>query len=312
MITNLDNKRVFKDVNYIHPPLVFDDILWGYEFDLYDNDFDIKKKYEDTISLYEKEFNSFSEYANERMFLTSTLSEYFREQWNLREKIDLKALLENKWEGFKPLEDNHTYLTIDEESAMMQTSEIMGLTGDKSWKDFFRMYTSSELLINSKRLRVDIAKNCNEAIAAPYNTAVMLRILDDDIPIMKELKENNIRITNILNDEFMWDITGKEDIFKPFVTKNATINGIKIHIGIFMFNRIWYKDNDENIKSFGVRTDCVTGRKKYHIYKNPLFPQFVKLAHDLPIEEKDLYYPTGLEFDKFEKPIERTERPESE
>lgn len=312
MITNLDNKRVFKDVNYIHPPLVFDDILWGYEFDLYDNDFDIKKKYEDTISLYEKEFNSFSEYANERMFLTSTLSEYFREQWNLREKIDLKALLENKWEGFKPLEDNHTYLTIDEESAMMQTSEIMGLTGDKSWKDFFRMYTSSELLINSKRLRVDIAKNCNEAIAAPYNTAVMLRILDDDIPIMKELKENNIRITNILNDEFMWDITGKEDIFKPFVTENATINGIKIHIGIFMFNRIWYKDNDENIKSFGVRTDCVTGRKKYHIYKNPLFPQFVKLAHDLPIEEKDLYYPTGLEFDKFEKPIERTERPESE
>lgn len=312
MITNLDNKRVFKDVNYIHPPLVFDDILWGYEFDLYDNDFDIKKKYEDTISLYEKEFNSFSEYANERMFLTSTLSEYFREQWNLREKIDLKALLENKWEGFKPLEDNHTYLTIDEESAMMQTSEIMGLTGDKSWKDFFRMYTSSELLINSKRLRVDIAKNCNEAIAAPYNTAVMLRILDDDIPIMKELKENNIRITNILNDEFMWDITGKEDIFKPFVTENATINGIKIHIGIFMFNRIWYKDNDENIKSFGVRTDCVTGKKKYHIYKNPLFPQFVKLAHDLPIEEKDLYYPTGLEFDKFEKPIERTERPESE
>lgn len=312
MITNLDNKRVFKDVNYIHPPLVFDDILWGYEFDLYDNDFDIKKKYEDTISLYEKEFNSFSEYANERMFLTSTLSEYFREQWNLREKIDLKALLENKWEGFKPLEDNHTYLTIDEESAMMQTSEIMGLTGDKSWKDFFRMYTSSELLINSKRLRVDIAKNCNEAIAAPYNTAVMLRILDDDIPIMKELKENNIRITNILNDEFMWDITGKEDIFKPFVTENATINGIKIHIGIFMFNRIWYKDNDENIKSFGVRTDCVTGKKKYHIYKNPLFPQFVKLAHDLPIEEKDLYYPTGLEFDKFEKPIERTESPESE
>lgn len=312
MVTNLDNKRVFKDVNYIHPPLVFDDILWGYEFDLYDNDFDIKKKYEDTISLYEKEFNSFSEYANERMFLTSTLSEYFREQWNLREKIDLKALLENKWEGFKPLEDNHTYLTIDEESAMMQTSEIMGLTGDKSWKDFFRMYTSSELLINSKRLRVDIAKNCNEAIAAPYNTAVMLRILDDDIPIMKELKENNIRITNILNDEFMWDITGKEDIFKPFVTENATINGIKIHIGIFMFNRIWYKDNDENIKSFGVRTDCVTGKKKYHIYKNPLFPQFVKLAHDLPIEEKDLYYPTGLEFDKFEKPIERTERPESE
>lgn len=312
MVTNLDNKRVFKDVNYIHPPLVFDDILWGYEFDLYDNDFDIKKKYEDTISLYEKEFNSFSEYANERMFLTSTLSEYFREQWNLREKIDLKALLENKWEGFKPLEDNHTYLTIDEESAMMQTSEIMGLTGDKSWKDFFRMYTSSELLINSKRLRVDIAKNCNEAIAAPYNTAVMLRILDDDIPIMKELKENNIRITNILNDEFMWDITGKEDIFKPFVTKNATINGIKIHIGIFMFNRIWYKDNDENIKSFGVRTDYVTGRKKYHIYKNPLFPQFVKLAHDLPIEEKDLYYPTGLEFDKFEKPIERTESPESE
>lgn len=312
MVTNLDNKRVFKDVNYIHPPLVFDDILWGYEFDLYDNDFDIKKKYEDTISLYEKEFNSFSEYANERMFLTSTLSEYFREQWNLREKIDLKALLENKWEGFKPLEDNHTYLTIDEESAMMQTSEIMGLTGDKSWKDFFRMYTSSELLINSKRLRVDIAKNCNEAIAAPYNTAVMLRILDDDIPIMKELKENNIRITNILNDEFMWDITGKEDIFKPFVTENATINGIKIHIGIFMFNRIWYKDNDENIKSFGVRTDYVTGRKKYHIYKNPLFPQFVKLAHDLPIEEKDLYYPTGLEFDKFEKPIERTESPESE
>lgn len=43
MVTNLDNKRVFKDVNYIHPPLVFDDDLWGYEFDLYDKDFDIKK-----------------------------------------------------------------------------------------------------------------------------------------------------------------------------------------------------------------------------------------------------------------------------
>lgn len=312
MITNLDKKRVFKDVNYVHPPLVFDDDLWGYEFDLYDKDFGIKKKYNDTISLYEKEFKSFSDYANERRFLTSTLSEYFKGQWNLKEKIDLKTLLDGKMGEFKALEDNHTYLTIDEECAAMQTSEIMGLTGYKSWKEFFGMYTSSELLINSKRLRVDIAKNCNEAIAAPYNTTVMLRILDDNIPIIKLLNENNIKITNILNDEFMWDITGKEEIFKPFVTKNATMNGIKVHIGVFKFNRIWYKDIDDAIKSFGVRTDCVTGKKKYHIYKNPLFPQFVKLAHDLPIEERDLYYPTGLMFDKFEKPIERVEKPESE
>lgn len=312
MVTNLDNKRVFKDVNYIHPPLVFDDDLWGYEFDLYDKDFGIKKKYEETISLYEKEFNSFSDYANERMFLTSILSDYFKKQWDMRRKIDLKALFDGKQENFKGLEDNHSYLTIDEECAAMQTSEIIGLTGDKSWKDFFRMYTSSELLINSKRMRVDIAKNCNEAIAAPYNTMVMMKILDDNVPIMKLLNENNIKLTNVLNDEFMWDITGKEELFKPFVTEKATINGIKIHIGVFTFNRIWYKDIDNNIKSFGVRTDYVTGRKKYHIYKNPLFPQFVKLAHDLPIEEKDLYYPTGLEFDKFEKPIERTESPESE
>lgn len=311
MISNIEYKNVFKNVNYIHPPLVFDDDLWGYEFDLYDKDFDIKKKYEDTISLYEKEFKSFSEYTNERLFLTSILSEYFKGQWDLKEKIDLKKMLEGKIGEFKALKDNHTYLTIDEENAMLQTSELMGLTGNKSWKEFFRMYTSSELLINSKRLRVDIAKNCNESIAAPYNTAVMLRILENN-PLMTILNENNIKITNILNDEFMWDITGKEELFKPFVTEKATINGIKVHIGVFKFNRIWYKDIDGSIKSFGVRTDCVTGKKKYHIYKNPLFPQFVKLAHDLPIEEKDLYYPTGLMFDKFEKPIEKTERPESE
>ena len=110
------------------------------------------------------------------------------------------------------------------------------------------MYTSSELLINSKRMRVDIAKNCNEAIAAPYNTMVMMKILDDNVPIMKLLNENNIKLTNVLNDEFMWDITGKEELFKPFVTEKATINGIKIHIGVFTFNRIWYKDIDNNIK----------------------------------------------------------------
>ena len=99
------------------------------------------------------------------------------------------------------------------------------------------------------------------------------------------------------------------DIFKTYL-KNDMLD--ELHDSENDFINKWYKDIDNNIKSFGVRTDYVTGRKKYHIYKNPLFPQFVKLAHDLPIEEKDLYYPTGLEFDKFEKPIERTESPESE
>ena len=278
--------------------------LFLHQISRLDRDYELEKKWNTFNSKLDLEFQGdLEKYDKAWNRYCTDLVKYYTKNQVVPKTLHIledQKLRETEFNG--DLLPGHIYLKLDLVHAFSQTLEYYKIVPD-SEPEIVKMYTSSSLIAESKVARV-LAYTLINTNSMHVLVEQLLRtaLEDQDSLLARQLRIMGIPIVRKDLDDFVYDITGFEDTFYPFVGQQV-LNGVNIHISIFKHDSLIYY-YDYALRLTQVQTDFETGRKVFGtVGTREFLPQFVCLDTGEPIREKDLWWEDSDGLHKHDKPI---------
>lgn len=306
--------------DYKLPIPIAEEPYFSYYLDLYDKDYDTKKKYKlflEAVERFETE-NEFFDYMQEvRLMMINTIKlsdayKRFNDERNFDFVVDKK---QNPNPKFLPtpsvrnvnfskrtdvymLENvNKCYLSIDLKKANFQVLKKYDeriVSGAKSYDEFIRKFTDSEYIIQSKNFRETVFGFLNMGRIALMERYYVGKIIE-------WLLDNNLfkaeEMIIYTNDELVILL---DDILSPEECKNIK-DRIQKEIKLEVSAESFCLKSIGNKKYF-VKEDS-TGEKVFKAIPAAYFPQAYKKYYGKDIEDIDLCFLFEHNIAKFEKSI---------
>ena len=180
--------------------------------------------------------------------------------------------------------------------------DYFAMFGNEKWKDILMDTTKSEILSNSKMFRIDVFTKCKDNSNFQDHAGVLLKqIILNNPDILKLIKKKKAKFLKRICDELIWDITGLENYFEPFLG-DCVLAGFNVHITMYKYDFIKFMhEGKEHI--YNTKTFYNTNKVKYQDMLSPYINQICKFKHMKPIEEKDLYYAMSIFSNKMDNKI---------
>ena len=278
--------------------------LFLHQISRLDRDYSLEKKWNSFNSKLDLEFQGDPEKYNRawERYCTGLVDYYTRNQVVPKtfRIIEEQNLRETEIEG--DLLAGHTYLKLDLTHAFSQILDYYRIVPD-SESEIVGRYTDSSLIAESKAARILSYTTINVKFMHVLAEQLLKTALEDqDNLLVRQLRIMGIPVVRKDLDDFVYDITGFEDTFYPFVGQQV-LNGVKIHVSIFRQDSLIYY-YDYALRMTQVQTDLETGQKVFgSAALREFLPQFVCLDTGEPIREKDLWWEDLDGLHKHDKPI---------
>ena len=288
-------KGLFCLWDYIYPPMIFEENIWKYRCEVLEKDFEINTKWSKFTDNFNVEFGG--NIMNLEKHVENVLSE-IKKSLNSNKKFE-KVIsqqpspnITNIIKKQESLWIGHTYLSIDLYRACNQALEFKDCLNGKTWDDFLKDFTDSNLIKDSKWIRVNVIPN-EDLIDFKVNFHPLLdKILESNHPIINKLNELNCCIVSFKDDELVYDITGYENEFSQISEKILyCINGIYVHIKQWKFDSMLYEIGS-TIKTLGIHKSTQSNAQSYTgVRGNIYFQQAFCAYNGLTPHWSDSLYP---------------------
>lgn len=295
-ISEVANKRFSKDTKI--PIQIFEENLFSYYLDLFNNHYDSKNKYSQFLSLVEK-LNGEENFFNEsRKIIDSIVSHIQKKEsyvsFNNGDMNIYKNNLQNNEKLYQQKNIGKKFISIDLKKANFQAFQFVDssiVDNCNSYQEFFNQFSNEEYFLNSKQIRQVIFGNLN-----PKRQQTVQKYL---MSLIREyLIDNGVSedfITSSTSDEIVIQFSDSFNIYEIMNNRNILENN-EFHIELFTLNKA------HDIKPFYMKS---FENGKYELKGVPSYyvPQVLKHVEGLPIQEEDLYFIYEGELSKFVKSI---------
>lgn len=302
-MSNEEYRRLYLFLDLIYVPMVVDDHHWNQRSSFLEKDFKIQSKFENFKNIVDTEYDGDADkvWATTGNF-TKACNNYLigkkeYEQYILKDR-EIPEIFKSSLSSKTYFENGRTYLSIDLVQAFNQALSYYNVLNGKTWDEFVSEQTDSNLIKNSKYLRICCWPESDKIQITNVTYEMLETLINSQDELFKLIKELNLPIMKILVDELVYDITGHEDAFKQFVSEDRTVENIHIHVRMYRWDSIFYRTCGDRYRSLGVKYMYGEAVPRYIGVKNNIFfPQAYKLYYGLEITEDDLAYPSNNGFE---------------